>query len=89
MSPIKQDTIHVERWTKAGGQVKIQVIAEGDSENPGIWVHERSIHPRNVNHVKSEDRIVDVNVSKEGIVGQGSYRPTRFGVWRRLYRIEG
>ena len=92
MAPINQDTIHVETWTNKDGTVKTQVIAEGDHESQGTWVHEYGIPLRNVSVLKGrmnkETTLLDVNVDDKGNVGLGQYKPTSHGVWRRLGKVE-
>lgn len=88
MSPIDKETIRVERWThtsrgryKKQGDVKTQVIAEGDENDPGTYVYVYGVQERSANKIKPPI-IVDVLVDDK--TGNIKNIPEVKGKWRRF-----
>jgi hypothetical protein len=88
MSPINQETIRVETWTVTrdsklsySGQKQTQVLAEGDSVDPGYFVFKHGVLAKNVGHVRNPDLLVDVFVDKDS--GRIIHRVDVKGIWRR------
>ncbi|HBC72953.1 MAG: hypothetical protein UX91_C0006G0147 [Candidatus Amesbacteria bacterium GW2011_GWB1_47_19] len=89
MSPIDENTIRVEQWTdtrrgvfRAPGHPRTQVLAEGDSTDPGSYVYERGVMKKNVGHIKNPDLLIDVPVDHK--TGKVSPDITIRGLWRRF-----
>ena len=83
MSPINQSTIKVVKLSNTkGGQDRVQIIAEGDDEDPGTFVFERGIYLKNINYIKAPGKIVDVLVNYEtGVIINNQ---TVGGLWRKF-----
>jgi hypothetical protein len=86
VSPIRQSTIRVERWTettegrfKLPGNIKTQVLAEGDDTTPGLFVYKGDVLVKNASGVSARNLLVDVRVNiKTGEIIQGEP-----GIWRK------
>ena len=85
MSPIDQSTIHVETWTMPSGKVKKQLVAEGDSEDPGTFIFEYGVKPKNEKRVHGVGKIVDINVEDKLWPEIANSRPMPLhGVWKKV-----